>query len=223
MLNLVEYFKNIFLFKNLSDEDLNKIKNFSQIRKLKKNEILFNQGEEAAAFFIVYEGSLKISKFSEKGNEQLYHVQQPTDLVAEASIFGEGIYPATCIALEASAIIEIQAKAFKELIIKTPNIALKLLYSYSMRLRSFARTIDSLSLLDVKGRLAKFLIDNSRLTENKRIVELSVSKKELAQILGTIPETFSRTIQLFKKEKLISEKDKVITILDFERLKGFFT
>ena len=91
--------------------------------------------------------------------------------------------------------------------------------SYSKRLRQFVSKIEDLSLKDIKSRLAGYLLENSTIENGKTVCRLTYSKKELASLLGTIPETLSRSFAFLKQKGLIVEKDNIIIIPAPEKLR----
>jgi CRP-like cAMP-binding protein len=90
---------------------------------------------------------------------------------------------------------------------------------YSKRLRQFVAKIEELSLKDIKSRLAGYLLENSSEENGAVTCRLVYSKKELASVLGTIPETLSRALAFLKQKNLIAEKDNTIIIPDQEKLR----
>ena len=84
----------------------------------------------------------------------------------------------------------------------------------SRRLRKFANLVEDLSLKEVPGRLAAYLLLLSGKKKGNRLVELDVSKNQLASLLGTIPETLSRILARMDREKFIKPGGKSIEILD---------
>jgi CRP/FNR family transcriptional regulator len=193
----------------------------ASLRTVKNGELLFSEGQHATAFFILVSGQVKIYKISAAGNEHILHVHQAGDLLAEAAIFDREIYPAYCQALETSTLIRISRESFKQLLLHNPEIALKILSGYSRRLRQFVATIEGLALHDIKSRLAQFLSAHCHLENSQYIYQLTLSKKDLAFLLGTIPETLSRTLQFFKKENVLNEIENQIIMTDPTRLKSF--
>ncbi len=93
--------------------------------------------------------------------------------------------------------------------------------AYSKRLRQFVSKIEELSMRDIRSRLAGYLIGNSSMEKGIATCRLKYSKKELASLLGTIPETLSRALSFLKQKGLIIEKDKSIIIPDPEKLRIF--
>jgi CRP/FNR family transcriptional regulator len=89
----------------------------------------------------------------------------------------------------------------------------------SMRLRQFTAQIESLSLKEVPGRLASYLILLSEEHKNTVMVTLSISKGQLASLLGTIPETMSRILAKMSSMNLIRVNGRDIRLLDMEGLR----
>ena len=213
--NQNEILKSIFLFSDFTDKELRLLHDFISVKKFSKGEQIFIEGIIAREFYIIYSGKVKIYKLSSNGDEHILHVQTPGDVVAEAAIFDLKVYPAFCSALEDSELISIPTDRFYSLIEKNPQISIKMMGAYSKRLREFVAKIADLSFRNVKSRLAKYILDNS---DQNKICSVSFSKKELAALLGTIPETLSRTFDYLKKKGLIEEKNQCIYILDEEKL-----
>jgi CRP/FNR family transcriptional regulator len=91
--------------------------------------------------------------------------------------------------------------------------------SYSKRLRQFVSKIEELSLKDIKSRLSGYLLENSSIENGKTVCRLTYSKKELSSLLGTIPETLSRSFAFLKQQGLIVEKNNLFIIQDPEKLR----
>ena len=213
------FLSKVFLFSSFAKEELDLLESFSALKKVDKGEQIFSEGTDASAFFAVVSGKVKIYKVSPDGKEHTLHIHGSGDLVAEAAIFDSAIYPASCMALEDSDLIRISREGFLSLIKKHPELALKMMSGYSKRLRQFVAKIEELSLKDIKSRLASYLIENSTVENGVTLCRLSYSKKELSSLLGTIPETLSRSLAFLKQKGLIVEKDNIIIIPDPEKLK----
>ncbi len=208
-----------FLFESLSGEQLELIAASASVKKIAKGEHLFLEEQPATAFFLIVSGAVKLYKLASDGSEQILHVQQPGDLVAEAIIFEFKTYPAFCQALEPTELIRFSKAEFLELLRHFPEITFKMMAAYSRRLRQLVAKIEDLALHDVKTRLANFLITNATFNQHRWSINLAVSKRDLAAMLGTIPETLSRTLNYFRREKLIMEDKNEIVLLNPDKLK----
>jgi CRP/FNR family transcriptional regulator len=220
-MDMRKFLSNIFLFSSFSGEELNLLESFSSWKKVSKGEQIFSEGLDASAFYMVVSGIVKIYKLSPDGKEHTIHIHGPGDLVAEAAIFDSMVYPASCMALEDATLVRIPREGFFNLIKKYPELALKMMSSYSKRLRQFVSKIEELSLKDIKSRLAGYLLVNSTVENGRTVCRLTYSKKELSSLLGTIPETLSRSFAFLKQQGLVVEKDNLFIIPDPEKLRLF--
>lgn len=205
--HIAKILRNYFLFENLDEQTLAELSKSCSTKEIVKNEILFQQGSLASAFYIVIYGKISIFRLRPNGDEQTIHIHSDGDIVAEAAIFDQINYPASCKALKESKLIRITKDAFCNLILKNPEIAFKILGAYSRRLRSFVSMVENLSLDDVKQRLLQYLEKNSYNDGKNKLVNLTISKKELSNILGMSPETLSRALKALKEQQIISEDE----------------
>lgn len=109
---------------------------------------------------------------------------------------------------------------FVALLEKNSSLALNMLAVLAMRLRRFATQIEHLTLREVPGRLAMYLLYMAREQKNMQQVALDIPKGQLASLLGTSPETLSRIFQKMSEEGLIQVEGKRILLLDPEALAG---
>jgi CRP/FNR family transcriptional regulator len=97
-----------------------------------------------------------------------------------------------------------------------------MIVTLSHYLKRFASLIEELSLKEVSSRIAKYIIDlsmrSSKEGKSPKEVELDLSKTQLALKLGTISETFSRTLAKMRAKRIIDVKKNRIIILNREAL-----
>ncbi len=210
------------LFAGLKEEDLKKIRTIASPKQVGKRGVLFSDGEEAKGFYVILSGKIKLYKISPEGKEQILHVVSAPDAFAEAALFLEGSYPAFAEALIDSQLLFFPKRDFIQLIEKNPQLSINMIVSLSHFLRRFASLIEELSLKEVSSRIAKHLIDlslkSAKEGKSPREVELDLSKTQLASKLGTISETFSRTLAKMKAKGIIDVKKNRILILNRETL-----
>jgi CRP/FNR family transcriptional regulator, dissimilatory nitrate respiration regulator len=221
MVDLRGFLLSTFLFRSFTGEEIDLLLTSASLTKRRKGEQIFTEGLDAAAFFIVVSGKVKIYKISVDGKEHTLHIPGPGDLVAEAAIFDSMVYPASCAALEDSVLVRISRDGVINLIKEHPKLSLKMMSGYSKRLRQFVAKIEELSLKDIKARLAGYLLKNSTIENGVTMCRLKHSKKELSSLLGTVPETFSRSLAFLKQQALIIEEENAIVIPDPEKLRLF--
>ena len=176
-------------------------------------------------FYILKAGLVKIYKLSPEGKEQILHLVNEGETFAGAPIFlKQPHYPAFAQTLEESKAILIPKQALFRLIETNPNIALKILESFSTYLNNLVELVESLSLKDVSRRLAAFLLDLAKKKGQSHpqgiLIPLKLTKQEIASRLGTVREVVSRTLSQFQAKGLIKLSGKSIIILKEAKLRS---
>lgn len=210
--------KSTSLFEGLSGEEVETIAKLIFEKKHGKGETIFFEGDEADGFYIVSSGQIKVFKMNPMGKEHILHIFGPGEPVGEVPVFSKQPFPANAEALVKSSTLFFPRKDFVALIENNPSIALNMLAVLSRRLRQFATQIENLSLKEVPARLAGYLLYIAKEQKNEGVVQLPVSKGQLASLLGTIPETLSRIFARMSDEGLIQVEGRSITILDRQGL-----
>ena len=210
------------LFANLPPDDLRRVEGIASLKHYARKESIFREGDRADGFFIVATGRIKVFKLSEDGKEQVLHLIGPGQSFAEATIFEGGAYPASAEALDDCELVYFPKRQFTDLLERNPRIALRMMASLSRWLKRMTDLVENISLRDVETRLVRFVSEEMKSRgvpiRNGAVYELDVTKNVLASRLGTVPETFSRTLKKLQEEGKIRVKGKQIRILDAEAL-----
>lgn len=208
---------NVPILDMLSAEEKQEVMEASISKQYAKGEVLFSPGHPSANLWIVHRGSVKISRFSSSGKEQIVRILQPGDFTGELSLFSHTVLTDTAEALEATEICLIQGKVINDLMLRTPQIAIKFLEKYTERIESAEAKLEQLTLYDVEQRLARTLLDmlhNQQRGQTKdNVIMLPVSKKDLAVMIGTTQESLSRKLALFQEQgwiKLVGQRQIII-------------
>ena len=208
------------LFTGLPPEDLNALANITTVKSLERGEYLFHEGDPAHGFYIVQRGAVNVHRVTAAGKEQVIHVFRTGDSFAEASLASATGYPADARALETTQVLLVQKAGFLALLKRQPQLALRMLGSMSSHLRVLVGQIEDLTVKDVETRLANWLMKlcPNPPSEAPVKIELAMTKRVLAAELGTVGETFSRTLAKFRGQKLIAVKGKTVTVLSPTKL-----
>ena len=154
------------------------------------------------------------------GKEQTIHVFRVGDSFAEVALASATGYPAEARAQETSQVLLVQKDGILTLLKRQPELAMRMLGSMSSHLRVLVGQIEDLTVKDVETRLANWLVKQCPNSQGEAPVniQLTVTKRVLAAELGTVSETFSRTLAKFRKQKLIAVKGKTVTVLSPAKL-----
>lgn len=217
-LKIFDIISAIPIFKGLSEAQLAALSDILIDQTFGKSQVIFTQGEYAAGFYVVVSGRVKIFKTSPDGKEQIIHIYGPGNIFGEVPMFSGGNFPANAETLEKSRFFFFPRNSFIELIKNDPSLSMNMLAELSKKLRHLANLVEELSLKEVPGRLASYLLlvsDNGRNLN----VELDITKTQLAGLLGTIPETLSRILGKMVNQGIIEVSGGIIKIINPKGLK----
>lgn len=209
------------LFAHLEDHDVANLGGELQLRTYAPRQLIFEMGQPAAGLFLVKSGKVKVYRVSREGAEQVLGVFQEGEEFAISAVFHGGQYPASAETLEASRIYFLERAALLRHIAREPELALRLLSTMSRKLQGLVSLIDSLSLRDARGRLARYLtrLLPEQPSPGQVTVNLPMSKTVLSQHLGIKMETLSRTFRSLTEEGvLVSTERGRILIASREKL-----
>jgi len=203
------------LFAGLAAGDLSAVANITHVKSLGKGDYLFRQGAPAQGFYIVQKGAINVHRVNAAGKEQVIHIFRAGESFAEAALATAAGYPADARAVESSQVLLVDKDGFLALLKRQPELALRMLGSMSLHLRTLIAQLEDLTLKDVETRLANWLIKRCPNPESARpvTIELKTTKRVLAAELSTVSETFSRTLAKFRQQKLVTVKGKTLVVL----------
>lgn len=207
------------IFNHLEPAQMAEIMSLIRSLTFKRGENLYSPGDPANTLYIVSEGKIKIYRLSESGKEQLIRFLRPGDFTGELALFSDSVHEAYAEAIEDTSVCTITRSEFNELLLKYPSISLKVLSEFSHRLEQSEKQTTRFATERVETRIALFLIECLEKDSKSQIVELPMSKKDLASYLGTTPESISRKLTEIEEVGLIEQiSNKRIKILDLDGL-----
>jgi len=219
---ITEYLRKVPLFSKLVDDELEKIKQITKERFYKKGTVVITEGNAAESVYVIKSGKVKIYKTASDGREIILDIKGEDSIFAEVALFSGGKNPATVKIMEDAVIYCIMNDDIENLIKENPEMALGIIKVLNSRLQEAQRKIKNMALNDTYVRTAQTLL---KLSERYGIemngvveIDLSITREELASLVGTARETISRSLGQFSKEGAIEVKGRRIKILDKEKL-----
>lgn len=206
------------LFSGLSENQIQTIFHAGKILIYEKGDIVFEEDKDARHLLILIDGRIKIFKVSFEGKEQILHMVEPGEPFGEVPLFIRGTLPAYAMAMTKSSVFQLSKEAFLSTIENNPEVAMHIIGILCIRLRQFARLVEELSLKEVPGRLATYLLYLYEKNSKKEKFELDITKNQLASLLGTVPETLSRAFSKLKSLGVIDLDGSKVHIIDPEFL-----
>ncbi|WP_353683579.1 Crp/Fnr family transcriptional regulator [Thermodesulfovibrio sp. 3907-1M] len=212
----------IAIFNELSNDDLRNLEKNLTIQSFKKRQVIFYEGDSAEWFYILLKGKVKISKFSADGREIVLEIIDAPDFFGALAVIKNFPYPATAIAIENCEVGKVGRNIFLKVFNKYPGLNNKILHHITMRLRAGVESLKNLALEDVLSRIVyqilKLTTKYGKKVSEGVLIDLKLTKQEIAEMAGTTTETAIRIIGRLKKEGYIVEQNRKIIVKDIDRL-----
>ncbi len=211
------------LFARLSPTELKLITGVSKVRRYKKDQIIYLEGEPFSGFYVLTAGSVKIYRLKGDGREVVLSNLDPYRSFAESYLFSGSRFYASCAqAVEDSSALFFQSAEFAALMGRNPALAIRISEASATTLMDIDRALDLLA-SGAEARVAKYLLNEIELNNSIRMPEpfftLLVRKKDLASHLGIANETLSRMLRKLKDDKIIREVSRKVFVTDLKRLR----
>lgn len=207
----VQPLRHITLFSELSDQALTSVAAVASRRAYAPGETIIVEGLPCEAAYFVAEGSVRVSRTSPEGREQVLVRLGPGKSFNTVPLFRpEGANHATVQAVDEAVLYAIPGEAFRRLVRDIPALALALLQDFARRMDHLTDLVEDLSLRTVRGRLARFLLEQAEEGE----VTQRWTQAEIAARLGTVREMIGRTLRAFADAGLIRMDRQRIELLD---------
>lgn len=215
-MDIIKQIQDVTLFKGVSAENLRLLASRAIYKKFKPGDLVIGEADPIRAFYVVITGRLKLSKSSPEGKEQTLSLLGPGDPFGLCTAFATESFPASAMAIEESTVMIIPGEFMEAIARKESALLLNIIQILSERLKESMTLIESLALKEIPERLSSFLLHalSKDAGEKKNKLELTISQRELAKILGATPEALSRTLRKMSNEGILAVDGRLITILN---------
>ena len=187
------------------------------IRRFAKRQVVLREGEVTEGLYCIRSGLLKRSFGDPQGNRRIIEILGPGDLLGVGSISGKDSRTAEVATLGASELCFFPRRDLSELVKGTPGLAVGLAVYAAERLACAERELADLSLKSARQRLANSLLDLGRRfgkrTPRGILLELPISRGELANLVGIALATQSRLFHELKKAGVVRTRGRMIMIM----------
>ena len=191
-------------------------------RALRRGEVVFREGEPAAAFYLLEAGRLKLTQATAGGEEVILRYLAPGDAFAAVALFDAGTYPVTARATERSRVRAWPREVLRPIAREHPRFESNLLGIVSSHMRDTLSRVRELATEPVPQRLARTLLrlagQVGRREAGGTVSIERITQQELAEIAGTTPYTVSRILADWQHAGLVETARQRVRLRDLERL-----
>ncbi|MCP5042641.1 MAG: Crp/Fnr family transcriptional regulator [bacterium] len=216
----VELLRKAPLFESLAQQDLEAIAGVATTRSLKAREELFHKGDDGAQIYIVARGQLKVITTSSEGDDLMFCVLDPGEVIGEVGLLAGRPRTATVAAIRSSDLIVVDRREFRSLLRTRPDVAFELLTVLARRLARVSEFVEHTHFHNLPVRLAKKLVDfaNAHGVEvagnpGAVLIDVKLSQEEWGDLVGTTRESINKQFRAWGKEGWIAlEKGRVLLV-----------
>ena len=214
------------LFKSLSEKDWQDVIQFLHGHCYPSDSYLFFQGDPPEALYIIWHGRVKLVRHTDQGRDVVVTVLGPGQLIGEMAIFDGRPYSMTGITLEDTAVVTITRGDLMEIIHRYPEVSFEVILELNRRLRLCHELVRSLAVDRVDQRIARALL---RLKElggvpspegDGVMIDIHLTRQDIAEMTGTTVETAIRVMSRFKKSGLTRNYKGRTILLDTKGLEA---
>jgi CRP/FNR family transcriptional regulator len=223
-LDAVETLRRVPFFAVLPLDELKSLAAHCVVRRLARDDMLFNEGDPSDGLFVVQAGAVKVFKMAETGREQVLVVERAGSTLGELPLFDGGSVPASAVAIEDSTLLYLPKREFLDLCRRNAEVAFAVIRSLAWRFRYMTSLVEELSLKEVSHRLARFLRDRALRSgvRTKRGVEfpLEETNQEIGAEIGTVRDLVSRNLRRFVDRGILRLERRRVIVLDMDELES---
>jgi len=217
--NAEEILKRCQLFARVHADRLRRLAEQTQIRKFRKGQLIFRQGDACPGVYVVGSGSVRLFNLSAAGKEHVLHMVGPGCTFAEVAAIGGFDCPAGAEAVSPSLCALIPLDLFRKQMAEDHQLCLEMMAGLSLWVRHVVTLLEDIVLRDAVGRVARFLLEAEQ--DEPDIVKLPSLKRHIASHLNLTSETFSRTLsRLIEAHLVIDLNNNRVQLVDRKRLEA---
>ncbi len=219
MTNQSNILREVPIFTELNDEDLNLIMEMTVRRAYPKNTMIVIEEDRGDTLYIIESGSVKITRLDEEGREVILAILGSAEFFGEMALLDGQGRSANVMALEDTVLFTLHRRDFLDVLERFPSISIQLLREMTSRLRKSDQQIKSLSLSDAEHRIGialhRFAEDMGIFRMGQVIIKRLPYQQDIANMAGTSRETVSRMLKNLEKKGLVEREGRRLVIRDY--------
>lgn len=212
------------LFAGLSEDQLDSVDKRLVSLSWAPGDQLYREGESADHLFVMAAGQVKAYKSVSSGQDTIVDILAPGELFGGLSILGQPLYTETAEALVTTCALRLDTGSFREVLFEHPQVALRALEDVTTMLQEARHDSSQRATATVAQRVATALLRLSDKFGQRHdsgqgtLIQLPLSRVDLASITGSTPESVSRVMSRLRKEGIVDSGRGWTAVIDREKL-----
>ncbi|MFC1483949.1 Crp/Fnr family transcriptional regulator [Candidatus Neomarinimicrobiota bacterium] len=226
MANDVSILREVPIFSELSDEDLNILMQLTVRRFFAKNAMIVIEEDQGDTLYIIESGRVKITRLNEEGREVILAILGSAEFFGEMALLDGQGRSANVMATEDAVLFTLNRRDFLDVLERFPSISILLLKEMTSRLRKSDQQIKSLSLSDAEHRIGiaihRFAEEMGIFKMGQVVIKRVPYQQDIANMAGTSRETVSRMLKSLERKGLVEREGRRLIIRDYAAFTRLF-
>ncbi|MBU8891176.1 MAG: Crp/Fnr family transcriptional regulator [Bacteroidales bacterium] len=208
------------IFKHLTPEEHTIVEREKVCNTYKRGSVIYHEGSRTNGFYCINSGIIKIFKTGIEGREQIIAFAKKGGIIGYRSILSNELACSSAKVIEDATLCFVPAETLISLVKTNGNFSMAMMQQTCKELGEANAFLTDIAQKTVRERLAEVLLnlkDTFELNEDN-VLQISLTREELANIVGTATESVIRLLSEFKNDRLIDLNGRKITILDIKAL-----
>lgn len=205
------------IFANLEKDRLSDISMQKSCNLYRKGDMIFHEGNYPLGLFAIYSGKVKVFKTSESGKDHILRLAGAGEALGYRSLVSGEKYEVSAAVLEDTRVCFVPKSLFMNTLQESSNLSNRVMEFLTHDLKLAESKIADLAQKTVKERVAETILMLKQfygMEKDDKTINVSLSREDLANLVGTATETLIRSLSEFKKKEIIDLKGKKIIILN---------
>jgi CRP/FNR family cyclic AMP-dependent transcriptional regulator len=224
LLRRIAFLRNVPLFADLKEHDLEKLVDDFRLREYTKDEFIFRQGDMSCELYVIIQGKVRIFKICPAGSETSINIFSTYDVIGEFATIDEQSRSASAKAIVPTTLLQMTGNRFLAHMRAMPDLAMALARLLVCKVRWTAAYAETLAQYDTAGRLLHILLlyneqFGQEIERGKRYeLDLALNQSDLASLVSARREWINRILRDWHKRGLINYEAGKIIIMDLSRV-----
>ncbi|HEV2357544.1 MAG TPA: Crp/Fnr family transcriptional regulator [bacterium] len=210
------------LLKGLTAAQFRAVAAAARHRAVTPHGLFFRQGDSATLIFVLLTGEVKLAELHADGEEVIHRMVWPGEAFGGIAAWGDTVYPVSAEAMQRSDAFAWEGPAMMRLLARYPSIALNTLHLMIARVHELQNRVTELTVERVEQRLARALrrlaAHVGRRVDRGTLIDLPLSRQDLAELTGTTLYTASRIVSRWEELGVVEAGRERLLIVQPERL-----
>jgi CRP-like cAMP-binding protein len=211
----IPYLKQSILFQGMSDASLLEVVRAGRLRRVRDGEYFFHEGDPARILYVLVEGRVKFTQVTAEGEQVIVRMSGPGEMFGAVAALGDAVHPASGEATGDCAALGWRSDVISGLLEQFPRLAINVVRFLAGRVKEFQDRYRELATERVERRVAHGLLRLSaqigKQVEGGILIDLTLSRQDIAEMTGTTIFTVSRTLSKWEAQGIIeSGRERVL-------------